>query len=76
MESESRKDPRYALYYKALDADSAWHKLLVEHFGQAAGDKRYTAAGKGEPGSELRQAHDAYMVAINEHIADMRQRNL
>lgn len=43
----------------ALAADRAWHDELVRNFGKEAGDKRYTAAGKGSAGSLLRALHDA-----------------
>ena len=44
-------------------ADKAWSAELVRLFGRDAGDVRYTAEGKGQPGSVLRQLHDAVAAA-------------
>lgn len=38
----------------ALATDDAWQVELVNRFGKRAGDARYRAEGKGEPGSALR----------------------
>lgn len=47
--------------YKAwAAADDAWHALLKAQFGRDAGDVRYTARGRGEPGTALRAAHDEF----------------
>lgn len=40
-------------------ADDAWHKAVTEAFGKDAGQVRYTPAGRGLPGSALREAFDA-----------------
>jgi hypothetical protein len=45
------------------DADDAWSAELKHIFGKNAGDARYSAKGKGEEGSKLRQLHDARMTA-------------
>ena len=63
VDMNSRENPQYALYYKALDADSAYSAKLHELFGDKAGHVRYTTKGKGELGSELRQLHDEFMRA-------------
>ena len=39
-------------------ADLIWHDALVDVFGKAAGDARYTDAGKGDAGTALRAAYD------------------
>lgn len=47
-----------------IAADHAWHDAIAASYpGQRAGDLRYTAIGKGKPGTELRAAHDAFMAA-------------
>jgi len=50
-------------YWEFQAADEAWSRLLQAQFGKAAGDVRYTKRGEGEPGSALRQAHDAFHAA-------------
>lgn len=52
-----------SLHAAALMADAAWHQHLEKVFGKGAGDARYTPAGKGEPGSALRVAHDRWREA-------------
>lgn len=52
-----------ALHTAAMLADEAWQQQLVKVFGKGAGDARYVSAGKGEPGSALRAAHDARQQA-------------
>jgi hypothetical protein len=47
-------------------ADDAWGDALYAAFGKRAGDVRYTPAGKGEEGSELRRL---YKVRDAAHIA-------
>lgn len=44
-------------------ADDAWGDELHRLFGKKAGDIRYTAAGKGIPGSELRRRYEARETA-------------
>lgn len=44
-------------------ADDAWSLELRKAFGKQAGDVRYTARGKGDPGSVLRAAYDAREAA-------------
>lgn len=44
-------------------ADAAWSHELHRLFDRRAGDVRYTDAGKGDDGSELRRLHDARMAA-------------
>jgi hypothetical protein len=43
--------------------DNAWQEALEAAFGKHAGDMRYTKAGEGDTGSELRRLYDARMVA-------------
>jgi hypothetical protein len=50
-------------FWEAQVADENWSRIGQATFGKRWGDVRYTAAGKGEPGSALRQAHDAYEKA-------------
>ena len=50
-------------WQKAYDTDSAWSRELEIRFGKRAGDIRYTAEGKGEPGSILRERHNARQAA-------------
>lgn len=52
------------LYEAAMAADAEWSKLLRAQFGKQAGDVRYTKRGKGELGTPLRTAHDAFQAAI------------
>jgi len=49
-------------------ADDAWHALLKAQFGRDAGDVRYTARGRGEPGSDLRDAHEAALNMDHEDL--------
>jgi hypothetical protein len=44
-------------------ADDAWSAELTRQFGQDACNQRYLPHGKGEPGSTLRQLHDAWNYA-------------
>jgi hypothetical protein len=53
-------DKQTALYHKAVAADDAWSRELRRCFGPGAGDARYSAKGKGEPGTKLRRLHDAW----------------
>lgn len=48
-----------------LHADETWQTALVVRFGsmRRAADARYTAAGRGEPGSALRIAFEARHAA-------------
>lgn len=61
-----------SLYRKALAADDAWSAELRRLFGKRAGDVRYTAAGKGEPGSTLRHLHDEFRRANEAWMDAMR----
>jgi hypothetical protein len=40
-------------------ADDDWSRELFNRFGNNACDARYTKLGRGEPGSRLRELHDA-----------------
>jgi N12 class adenine-specific DNA methylase len=51
-------------------ADDAWSAELQKAFGKEAGDKRYGAAGKGEPGSALRKAYDVRDAARQAYEAE------
>jgi len=51
-------------YDAAIAADSAWQAELVKTFGRQACNARYEKRGRGEPGSELARAHDAWMRAM------------
>jgi hypothetical protein len=46
-------------------ADDDWQAELEKTFGKNAGTERYYDAGKGEPGTPLRSAHDRYATAMN-----------
>ena len=46
------------------DADSDWQALLPK-----IANARYLPCGRGEPGSELRAAHDKRMEAMERHSA-------
>ena len=48
-----------ALYDAAMATDAAWGAELRRLFGKRAGDVRYLAQGRGEPGTELRRLYDA-----------------
>lgn len=50
----------------ALAACTAWSLELGKVFGRRAGDARYRPEGKGEPGTPLRHAADAFTVATTE----------
>ena len=47
----------------AQATDDAWSRELARLFNGTAGDVRYAARGKGEPGSKLRELYDARMQA-------------
>ncbi len=53
----------YGPYHQLVLADKRWSSILLTTFGKQAGDKRYTRQGRGEPGSELRKAYDAFCAA-------------
>ena len=53
----------HTAYYAWIAADEAWAAELKTQFGKSAGDARYTDLGKGEAGSLLRKAHDAFVDA-------------
>lgn len=55
----SPDDPRRA----AQAADDAWSAEGRRVFGRRWGDVRYTAAGRGKPGTELRRLSDAFDAA-------------
>ena len=59
-------------YNRAIAADQTWHAMLVARFGKRASDIRYTAEGKGAPGSTLRAAHDEFRAASDAWIVAMR----
>lgn len=44
-------------------ADDIWQIALEFEFGVAASDMRYTEAGRGKPGTKLREAYDARAAA-------------
>jgi hypothetical protein len=45
-----------------IAADNAWHAEIEKAYPrQHAGDIRYTALGKGKPGTALRAAHDLFI---------------
>ena len=50
-------------YRAAVAADDAYSAELRRLFGKRAGNVRYTKAGTGEPGSDLRLLHDAWIMA-------------
>jgi hypothetical protein len=50
----------HAAYHAFAAADAAWSAMLGKLFGRNAGDVRYTKAGKGEPGTELRALSDEF----------------
>ena len=62
-----------ALSFAALAADNACQAALEETFGRNAGDARYTAHGRGEPGSKLRARYDA-LVAARDALAAARDK--
>lgn len=46
-----------------LRADDAWGDELRRVFGREAGDVRYMPPARGEPGTRLRELHDAREAA-------------
>jgi hypothetical protein len=66
-------DATHTAYATFDDADEAWHSELVRLFGKSAVEVRYTAAGQGEPGSDLRRLHDAFGAAGDVWRAAMRE---
>ena len=50
-------------------ADLAWGEELRRIFGKEASEARYDERGTGEPGSRLRELHDARMVTYHEWCA-------
>jgi hypothetical protein len=53
-----------SLFTAWTEADDAWMKALKAAFPRKnAGDVRYTSLAKGEPGTELRAAYDAFHAA-------------
>lgn len=49
---------------KAFDeTDAYWTDALQLDFGNEAGQARYEARGKGQPGTDLRRAYDARETA-------------
>lgn len=59
---------------KANAADAAWQAELKKLYGKRAGDMRYTEAGEGEPGSDLRAAFNARRAAMLEWVRVRRPR--
>ena len=57
-----------------LAADNAWQAALEEAFGRRAGDARYAAHGRGEPGSKLRALYDAFSAARDAYTAATKKR--
>jgi hypothetical protein len=51
-------------YRAAVAADGAWHAELVKTFGRAASNARYEKRGRGDPGTALQVAHDAWTDAM------------
>lgn len=62
----------FSLYHAAIAADAAWSAELKRQFGKNAGDVRYTARGKGEPGSELRRLHATFRSTSDAWLKAMR----
>jgi len=56
-------DVTQSTYLEFHNADMRWSALLRQQFGARAGDARYSREGKGESGTALRQAHDAFCAA-------------
>lgn len=56
-------NPHHIAYNAFAAADDAWSAELVRAFGKRASEARYTAEGKGEPGTPLRAASDAFHEA-------------
>jgi len=48
---------------QAFLTDTAWQHELTRLFGKRAGDVRYTAEGKGKPGTILRNIYEVRMLA-------------
>ena len=59
----TKREEQIARYKAFSAADDAWSAELHRLFGKQAGDVRYTKAGKGEPETELRRLHDAFVAA-------------
>jgi hypothetical protein len=51
------------LHRAAQATDDAWSAELGRLFGKHAGDVRYSLAGRGDEGSELRRLYDAFRDA-------------
>jgi hypothetical protein len=51
------------IYWALLAADEEWSRIGQSEFGKRWGDARYTVAGKGEPGTALRQVYEVYVEA-------------
>jgi hypothetical protein len=57
--------PREA-YDRAIAADKAWQAELNRRFGRDGCNARYEKRGRGEPGSDLARAHDAWQTAMHD----------
>ncbi len=51
------------------DADDVWEAALVAAFGGDAGQARYEARGRGEPGTALHAAYKARDAALRAWVA-------
>lgn len=60
---EAKIEYREVAYRAWEAAEAAWSLALHRRFGRDASEMRYRAIGKGEPGSELRQLHEACVAA-------------
>ncbi len=60
LKRRQRRNGKFDAYYRAIEADKAWQKELVRLFKSRAGDVRYTAKGRGAPGTKLRALHDEF----------------
>lgn len=63
-----------ALSFAALAADNACQAALEETFGRRAGDARYAAHGRGEPGTKLRSLYEAFVSAREAYTAATKKR--
>ena len=65
--------PQIKLYIRALTADGAWMNALEAQFGRDALKARYSADGRGAPGSDLRALYEAKLAADRDWLACQRQ---
>lgn len=71
--AEEREPSSDDLRRAAQAADDAWSAEGRRVFGRRWGDVRYTPAGSGEPGSELRRLHDAFVDATRAWRGEARE---